>query len=210
MQIFSQHKRKFKKKQLPVLKDIARVLIIDDKQSDLIKPLEREGWKVSQVRDIDCITNTSLRDSHILCIDILGVGKKMSFPNEGLGLVGAIREEYPGKRILLYSSVPSHDIFDKAIDLVDKRLLKNGQPYPFVSAIQDLAGLAFDWHSCVSDIYQRFRDEIPDEMTEIEFNKKLRKCLKPDGSIDAEKVAKKIIVGVTIAKSIQGIMSLIP
>lgn len=210
MEIFSRHKRKFKKKSLPVLKDISRVLIIDDKQSDLIKPLEREGWKVSQVRDIDCITNTALRDSHILCIDILGVGKKMSFPNEGLGLVTAIRAEYPGKRILLYSSVPSHDIFDKAIDLVDKRLLKDGQPYPFVSAIQDLAGLAFDWDSCVSDVYQRFRDEIPDGMNEVEFNKKLRKCLRADGSIDVEKITKTVLVGAKAAKAIQGIMSLIP
>lgn len=207
--LFKRHRRKFKKKSLPVLKDLARVLIIDDVLSDLLKPLEREGWKVRQVRDIDNLGNIQLRDSHILCVDILGVGKKMSFPNEGLGLVQAIREEYPGKRILLYSSVSSHDIFDKAIDLADRRLPKEGQPYPFIHAVQELAELAFDWDACVADIFVRFRDEIPDGLTQDDFNKRLRKCLNPDGTIDPEKVMKYLLVSVKAAKSIQGVMSLI-
>jgi len=206
----SRHKRKFRKKTFSELKDIARILIIDDKASGLVKPLKNEGWRASQIKDVANLNITELRDAHILCIDILGVGKKMSFPNEGLGLVRAIREEYPSKRILLYSSVSSHDIFDDAIDLVDMRLPKEGQPYPFIVAVHELAELAFDWDSCVADIYQRFREEIPDEMTEIEFNKKVRKCLSSNGNIDVEKLIKIAFVGVKTAKAIEGIMSSIP
>ena len=208
-ELFNRHKRKFQKKALQDIKRIARVLIIDDRPSDLLKPLEKEGWRVTQIRDVDRIDATPLHDAHILCVDILGVGKKMSFPNEGLGLVSAIRNEYPGKRILLYSSVSTHNLFDEAVDLADRRLLREGQPYPFICAVQELAELAFDWSACVQDVYNRIRDELPEGMTVTQFDKRLRKCLTRDGKLDPEKIAKQVLIGVKCAKIVQGIMSLV-
>ena len=116
--------KKFLKKSIPELKDKTRVLLIDDEETSLVESLKAEGWHVKYLPDLDRYNNTDLRDAHIVCIDIKGVGKKLNIKEEGLGLVRNIKEKYPEKRIILCSSISSHDIFDNAIDLVQSYLDK--------------------------------------------------------------------------------------
>ena len=106
------------------IKRIARVLMIDDNEPIEIKSLlEKEKWKVSWIPDLDTLSNKQLRQSHIVCLDIMGVGKLLGLES-GMGLVKSIKSKYPEKKIILYSSVSHQDIFDDSVDQVDKRLRK--------------------------------------------------------------------------------------
>src|SRR5690606_20901804 len=159
------------------LKDKTRILFIDDRETDLVSALKKEGWRVKYVDDLDSYNNTDLVDSQIICSDIKGVGIKLNVQGEGLGLVKAIKAKYPEKKIILYSSISSHDIFDNAIDLVDKKLFKDGQVHPFDAAITELSEKLFDWDTVVKDIYFRYRSEFGVELSLTEFNEKMQSTL---------------------------------
>src|SRR5690606_18315217 len=108
----SKKRKKFQSKSLAELKARTRILLIDDEETNLVESLRAEGWHVKYLPDLDRYNNTDLVDAHIVCVDIKGVGKILNIPEEGLGLVKNIKEKYPQKKIILCSSVNSHDIFD--------------------------------------------------------------------------------------------------
>ena len=205
--LFKKKKNKrFLKKSLADLKDKTRILFIDDRDTDLVSALQKEGWRVKYVDDLDSYNNTDLVDSQIICSDIKGVGIKLNVQGEGLGLVKAIKAKYPEKKIVLYSSISSHDIFDNAIDLVDKKLFKDGQVHPFDAAITELSEKLFDWDTVVKDIYFRYRSEFGVELSLTEFNKKMQTTLNGN-EIDTEKIVKLTSAGLNIAKSIKILMT---
>ncbi len=193
--------RKFREKTLAEIKDSARILIIDDRRPSLVEDLEREGWRVKYIDDLESYRSTDLVDSHIICLDIIGVGKKLRC-DSGLDLVKGIKGEYPEKKILLYSSVSSHNIFDESIDLVDKRILKDGQPYQFLHAVQELSYQVFDWKQCVRDIYDRYKSELGVELSLDEFEKRLQDAISSDGTLDIDKVSKCFIVSLQVSNGI--------
>ena len=197
--IFNRHqKRVTAPRSVSEVKQLARVLVIDDRKPQLVQDLANEGWRVRYLSDLDKFDNTELLDSHILCLDIVGVGKKLRYP-DGMGLVEGLKDHYPGKRVLLYSSVREHDIFDEAIDLVDARVYKDGQPYQFISTVEQLALQAFDWQHCVEAIYQRYKVNMGKEMSFQEFEKQFRKCIQRSGELDNQRVAKFTLVGLDVA-----------
>lgn len=180
------------------IKQLARVLVIDDRKPKLVHDLEKEGWHVRYLKDLDRYENTELIDSHIICLDIVGVGQKLRC-DDGMGLVEGIKEKYPQKRILLYSSVREHDIFDDAIDLVDVRVFKDGQPYQFIRAVEQLGLQAFDWKHCVKAIYERFGPMLGREMSLEDFEKRFTKCIRANGQLDIQGIAKFALVGIDVA-----------
>ncbi len=113
----------FKQKSLSEIKELSRILVIDDREPKLVNDLEREGWRVNYIADLLSYDSTPLIDSHIVCLDIINVGRSLRCES-GLGLVKGIKGKHPGKKILLYSSIPTHNIFDESIYLVDRRLLQ--------------------------------------------------------------------------------------
>lgn len=205
--LFKKKKNKrFLKKSLADLKDKTRILFIDDRETDLVSALKKEGWRVKYVDDLDSYNNTDLVDSQIICSDIKGVGIKLNVQGEGLGLVKAIKAKYPEKKIILYSSISSHDIFDNAIDLVDKKLFKDGQVHPFDAAITELSEKLFDWDTVVKDIYFRYRSEFGVELSLTEFNEKMQSTLNGN-DIDVDKIVKLTSAGLNVAKSIKILMT---
>ncbi len=197
--------KKFLKKSLPELKDKTRVLMIDDEETSLVESLKGEGWHIKYMADLDRYTNTDLIDAHIVCVDIKGVGKKLNIKEEGLGLVRNIKEKYPEKRIILCSSVSTHDIFDDAIDLVDKKVYKDGQTHPFDSAIEELSYKIFDWDSLVKEIYFKYKSEFGLEISLEDFNSKMKSAI--DGNeIDVEKILKITAAGMKVAAGIKTLL----
>ena len=197
--IFTRHKKKVTApRSISEIKQSARVLFIDDRKPNLVQDLANEGWRVRYLSDLDKFDNTELLDSHILCLDIVGVGKKLRY-SDGMGLVEGLKDRYPSKRVLLYSSVRRHDIFDDAIDLVDARVYKDGQPYQFIRTVEQLALQAFDWEHCVETIYQRYKGHMGKEMSIQEFEKQFRKCIQRNGELDTQRVSKFALVGLDVA-----------
>jgi hypothetical protein len=194
--------KKFIKKSLPELKDKTRILLIDDEETNLVESLKGEGWHIKYMDDLDKYNNTDLRDAHIVCIDIKGVGKKLNIKEEGLGLVRNIKDKYPEKKIILCSSFSSHDIFDNAIDLVDKKVYKDGQTHPFDSAIEELSYKLFDWDTLIKEVYFKYKSDFGLEVTLEEFNKKMKTVI--DGNeIDTEKILKITAAGLKVANGIR-------
>lgn len=198
----------FRKRTLAEVKDLTRILVIDDRKPQLVDDLQREGWRVKYLPDLESYHATDLVDSHIVCLDILGVGSNLRCVS-GLDLVQGIKCEYPEKKILLYSSVQAHNIFDTSIDLVDRRLFKDGQPYQFIKAVEELAFQAFDWAQCARAIYDRFRSEFSIQLTFEEFEKRLQSSLSSSGTINIEKLAKNTTLTLTMAEGIAKLLKIV-
>jgi protein gp37 len=87
-------KEKLPKRSLDDIKSVARILFIDDHKFRLIDILKAGGWhNVQWVKDVESLSITELSDSHIILVDIQGVGKKMQFHDEGLCLTIALKVE---------------------------------------------------------------------------------------------------------------------
>jgi hypothetical protein len=199
--VWFKNKTHFRKKGLAEVKDLARILVIDDRRPQLVDDLHREGWRVKYIPDLDSYHTTDLVDSHVICLDILGVGVALRCAN-GLELVKGIKGEYPEKKILLYSSVPTHNIFDDSIDLVDKRLFKDGQPYTFIKAVEELSFQSLDWIECARSVYSKFSSEFGSQLSFEDFEKKLRRTVSSSGTIDINKLAKVTVSAIGVAETI--------
>ena len=136
-------KRNLPNRTLDELKYITRILFVDDKNFNIIKNLkEQDGWKnVRRIKDVESLSQMEVLDAHIIFVDIQGVGHKMGFGDAGLGLIVAIKKQYPNKKIVMYSAESQGhlDAFHIASDLVDGRLRKTANLYEFSSMAERLA-----------------------------------------------------------------------
>lgn len=170
------------------IKCTAQVLIIDDeKPEELIALLKKEGWRLNHITDLDSLSNKKLAESHVICIDIMGVGKKLQ-ETSGLPLVRRIKQQYPEKKIILYSSVSNHDIFEDALDFVDIRLRKQASLVPFTNAIEKMASETLSYNEAILSIYKKIEKSNP-HITYEDFKKAVDKSTTKSG-IDTEKVTR--------------------
>ncbi len=71
------------------------VLFVDDKEFPVVEHLKSIGYmRVSYISDVKDLDDPIIRSAHIIFIDINGVGLQMNFPNQGMGLCGAIKKKY--------------------------------------------------------------------------------------------------------------------
>lgn len=193
MWFFSKNEKIFSKKTIEELKTETEVLLIDDKKLELIEIIEKEGWKIRYIPDLDGYDNQYLKTAHILCIDIIGVGKKLKC-KDGMELVKNIKDRYPNLKVILYSSNSQHDIFDASVDIVDMRLYKDGQPFPFLKGIKALAEEIFDWDSCTKKVYEKYEKEFGIKISYEQFEKKMRKLVSRN-KLDSESIKKLLNCG---------------
>jgi len=137
-----------KKKAIPIptvpeLKQKTKILFVDDMKFNIVDSLKsKDGWRnIQRVSDVDSITQPEVSEAHIIFVDVQGVGKKLGFADEGLGLIVALKEAYPEKKVVMYSAESQGQVnaFHKAADLVDGRLKKRSSRYEFDSTIERLA-----------------------------------------------------------------------
>ena len=123
------------------IKSRIKVLFIDDKEFPVVEHLKSIGYEgVEYINDVKDIDDKIVRFAHIIFIDINGVGLKMGFPNQGMGLCGALKTKYGNKkRIILYSGETEGSIFDKDAQKADATLKKDSDVYQFISYITDYA-----------------------------------------------------------------------
>ena len=200
-------RNKLPHRNLSEIKNGCKILFIDDKKFDIVERLkEKEGWKnTTRIKDLDSITQTELQEAHIVLVDIQGVGKKMGCTDGGLGLIVAIKEKYPLKKIIMYSaeSQGKVDSFHKASNLVDFRLRKTSTQYEFNSIIEKLAYEAFCLENCVSRIKTILYNEYAMTLSENEIEKKLAKISPEDTSIQTISSVFNIQNAANIAQIIQ-------
>ncbi len=137
-----------------------------------LKP--KTGWRnIQRVADVESISQPEVSEAHIIFVDVQGVGKKLGFADEGLGLIVALKETYPEKKIVMYSSESKGQVsaFHKAADMVDGRLKKKPSRYEFDSTIERLAKEAFCLNHCVSYLRKILLRDFNVDLTDAEIKK---------------------------------------
>ncbi len=163
LKFWKKRKVKLKERDLDEIKSICKILFIDDKAFPLVDILKSESWKNTvRIKDVDALEQSEIKDAHILIVDIQGIGKKLRFKDEGLGLIIALKEKYPNKKVIVYSAEDQGRIqaFHPGIDKADKRLSKNSDPYQFQVAIENFARELFSLTECVKRIQNQILKEF--------------------------------------------------
>ncbi len=124
-----------------ILKAKTHLLFIDDDQKfRVVDILKRAGWThTSRISDVTSIDDDRVKLSHIFFVDIQGVGKRLGFRDEGLGLALAIKDRYPEKKVVIYSAHRQGERFHEALRKADDFLAKDADPYEFQQLAQQLA-----------------------------------------------------------------------
>lgn len=182
------------------------LLIDDDEPTELRMMLRKSGWTVLYMEDLDSLESKKLKESQIICIDIMGVGKCLQVEN-GMELVKDIKNKYPEKKIILYSSVSQQDIFSDAIDYVDKRIRKQSSLLPFATAVEERAIKTFNLEDALNYAYSKLKGEFPDFCDSQSFKKIATRSVK-NGKVDTAKLAKKAGIGLDVASKIAALLSL--
>jgi hypothetical protein len=123
------------------LKHRTNILFIDDDtRFKVISILKTAGWLNTQIlKDVTALSDSTVAWAHILFIDINGVGKKLGFQDEGLGLALAIKERFPAKKVVIYSADTRAERFHEAWRKADEYLAKNSDPYQFEQIVEEFA-----------------------------------------------------------------------
>ena len=176
---WNRKKRIFPTRTIEQLKNSVNILFVDNEVFNLTTELkDKEGWRrLSVVPDISSLSQKELIDAHILCIDIQGVGKELGFNDEGLGLIVAIHEKYPEKKIIMYSAEAQGqiDAFHPAEGIVDERLRKSANRYQFETTIERLAQEAFCLDSCALTIKRVLSRELNVELSQEDIKTAIEK-----------------------------------
>lgn len=119
-------------------KSLTHILFIDDDiKFKIVKILNTAGWVNTKIiKDVDNLDSIIVAKSQILFVDIHGVGNKLDFKDEGLGLALSLKKKYPNKKIIIYSTESKGDRFHEALRRVDTFLSKNADPFEFQQLIE--------------------------------------------------------------------------
>ena len=195
--------KNFKNLSITQIKEKTRILFIDDQsRDDIIDYLKEEGWTAHLLKDTEfkAIDNSEIKDHHIICVDIKGVGIALKKEKEGLDIAVSIKKNYPHKKVILYSSQATHDIFHEANDLIDKRIYKSSGDFEvFKDAIEVLGKEIFNWENMVLFSYNKYKEYFPADVT-IEKYKKIIQKLVATGSINVHTISKKLSIAANIAQ----------
>ncbi|MDE3185674.1 MAG: response regulator transcription factor [Bacteroidota bacterium] len=126
------------KNDLDTRKKLTNILFVDDDTKfKVVSILKTAGWMHTKaVKDIGNLDEEFVKDSHIIFVDIQGVGKLLQTRDEGLGLALNLKKKYPDKRIVIYSAQTEGDRFHEALRKADAFLPKNAEPYEFQQLVE--------------------------------------------------------------------------
>ena len=175
---------------LSEIKSICNILFIDDRRFEVVDILKKAGWEnTRRLNDIESLDSKEIVESHIIFVDIQGFGKKLGFGDEGLGLILALKEKYPEKKVIVYSAEVAGDRFHEALSAADARLKKNADPYQFQSYVEKFAKEIFSFSEVVARIQICINKETGIRLSEKEIIKGLKKIGKR-GVVEDSIVAK--------------------
>jgi DNA-binding NarL/FixJ family response regulator len=118
---------------------VSILFVDDDTKFKVVSILKQAGWLQTRiVKDLKSLNDGFLQQAHIVFVDIQGVGKSLSYPDEGLGLAASIKKKYPQKKLIIYSADSEGKRFHEAFRLADDQLSKNAVPYEFETVIETM------------------------------------------------------------------------
>lgn len=110
------------KKEILQLRRQICVLVIDDKEFDLLTPLQTCGFNIKQVNDIQDIRDLSAFEI-VLC-DIMGVGNAIDSKLQGASIIKQAKIAYPNKQVVAYTASKHDSDFTNALNHADSVMAK--------------------------------------------------------------------------------------
>lgn len=182
---------------LEELQKLTRILFIDDTdQSDLIIYLKSEGWDAHYIPDIEQITAVNVRNANLLFIDVMGIGSKLKL-KDGLDVIKLLKETYPEKKVIMYSTNEKQDYSHPGFEIADKRIVKRGSYDIFMTTIIEMSKKMFTWEEAINCSYDRLKPYLQLEMSKDQYAKVIIASIKRN-QLDKEKVVKTLKVGYDI------------
>ncbi len=185
-------KIKLPDRDLGEIKQLSKILFIDDKSFPVVDILKDSSWiNTKRIRDAESLDQMEIKEAHILFVDIQGIGKKLKFKDEGLGLVIALKEKYPNKKVIVYSAEDQGQVqaFHKGIDIADNRLSKLADPYQFQVLVEKYSKEAFSLSECVERLKNVIMKEFGTSKTSDEIINRLNRIYL-DKNFSVENVSK--------------------
>ena len=146
--------------------------------------LVNSGWQnTKKIDDVESLDSNDIRDAHIIFVDISGVGLRLRFADQGLGLISALKGKHPSKKVIVYSAQPHGDRFHRGLADADERLPKNADPFQFESMVEKLTKEVFTLSGCIQNI----RNHLPPNLESYLSDEDIRKTIervrsRPDSS----------------------------
>lgn len=167
------------KRSLADIKQICNVLFIDDRKFEVVEILKKAGWiHTKRLRDLFSLDDKDIVDAHIVFVDIQGVGRALKCTDEGLGLIKAIKQKYPNKKVIVYSAEQQGNRFHAGLSIADARLWKNADPYEFQVLVERYSKETFSLDECVQRIQKILYQELGYRLEANEVIKGLTKAYK--------------------------------
>ena len=143
------------------LKGHCRILFIDDQDFSVPQILVASGWKrTKRIADVESLSCPEVADAHVVFVDIADVGVRLEFSDQGLGLVSALKEKYPEKKVVVYSAQTVGDRFHRGLSDADERLAKNADPFEFETLVERFAKEMWS----VEGVVQRLKEVLATEL----------------------------------------------
>lgn len=190
--LFNTKRVKLPDRNIEEIKQICKILFIDDKKFEVVDLLKEAGWvNTKRIKDVSSLDSIDIKESNLIFCDVQGVGKALKFQDEGLGLTIALKEKYPFKKIIVYSAEDAGAIsaFHKGLSVADARISKNADPYEFQSKVEKYSKEAFSLDECIKRLQKVIYDETGISLETSEIIKSLRKVYSK-GSYDVPSIAK--------------------
>lgn len=176
LDFIGQHRYELPDRSPEDLKKNCRILFIDDGEFDVPDILTNSGWKnTKKLSDVESLDSLDIIEANIIFVDISGVGRKLRFSDEGLGLISALKKKYPHKKVVVYSAQRRGDRFHEGLSDADARLAKNADPFQFESLVEGFAKEAFSLPAFIQRLEEVLNRELGIDYSEDEIRKILRR-----------------------------------
>lgn len=181
-------------------KERTRIFVLDDQpQTELLEYSERHGWQIRYSDRLKSFDDPCIIDSHIICIDINGVGSELG-KKSGLDVAYSIKTQHPEKKVIIYSTQPISDFFHPVNEILDRRIYKQGDFEPFISAFKEFSTEIFSWKNVVRIFYDKTKDYLPPSITYAIFEDKMNQIPQKGLELSASQVAEIIGLSIPIVK----------
>jgi hypothetical protein len=186
-----------------------RILFVDDEKFAVVENMVNNGWtQAKRIKDVDNLNHPDIQNTDIFFVDIQGVGRKLNFIDEGLGLARALKETYPSKIVILYSAQTQGDRFDKTLSIVDDTIRKNADTYEFIRLTEQWSKEIFSPSRAIERAQDIIKKETGRNVTYNEIEKVMSQQYNDSSSITPDSLSKILDISKATAETIAAIVSI--
>ena len=158
-------------------KSLLKITFIDDKTIEIHETLKVNGWtNVNKILDPRSLTQDSIKSAHVIFVDIDGIGRKLNFPNQGLGLAQEIKRQYPTKKVVSYSRINEGDRLDPSLNYIDAIIRKNASVAEYIKLLEQYLDCFFTIEGAAKHISETLSKIYKSPISEDKVIKNLRRA----------------------------------